>query len=168
MSRASAVARRDILEAPASPHALLPFLTITHRNLAEPIRVVSDALAYVWGGETYHGVPFDVRLLPDGEGVPESVLVMQNVDRRIGAAIRGVSERARVTLSLLTSADFDLGADPRVEVGTAQAIYGFAAFELVDVSVTPADIQGRLILRDYGQEPFGTFATEVVAPGLWR
>lgn len=169
MSRASAVAARVELEDPSSPHALLCFLTISHAALAEPIRVVSDVMNYVLGGQVFVGMPFGFRLLTDGEASPRTQIKVQNVDRIIGQALRSMTGRAGVQLQLVSSADFDLGQDPRVEVGTAAEIYGFAHFSLVNVNADVSELTGEVILQDYSVEPWpNTRATEELFPGLYR
>lgn len=156
------------LEAPESPDALLAFLTITHEVLAAPIRVVSDVFDYIAGGETYVGLPFGYRLLTDDEASPQTELRMQNVDRRIGQALRLVTSPARLNLVIRSSADFDLTQNPRTEVSNAP-IYAMSQFHLVDVRVDVAEITGRVILRDYSQEPWpGYRATQSRLPGLFR
>ncbi|MCU0909793.1 MAG: DUF1833 domain-containing protein [Rhodobacteraceae bacterium] len=167
MSRAGAVARRAELEAEANPHAQLPFLEITHSGLTRPIRVVSDVFDYVWRGHTWLGLPFEIDLLTDGDAPPEARVRVQNTDRRIGEALRTMPDRAQLALSLLSSADFDLSVNPRVEVGTAAVIYGYAHFELVDVDADATQLVGRIFLRDLAQEIYGFAATEARAPGLF-
>lgn len=160
--------RADLLS-DAAPHALLGFLTLTHRNLVEPIRVVSDPTDFVVDGQTFIGCPFEFRLLTDDEQAPTTQLRIQNVDRRIGEAIRAVTDRATVRLDARTTADFDLSVVPRVEIGTSSIIYGFRHFDLIDVTVTPIDVSGTLMLRDYSQEPWpGKRATQSRCPGLFR
>lgn len=160
--------RADLLS-DAGPHALLAFLTLTHRNLVEPIRVVSDPIDFVVDGETYLGCPFEFRLLTDDEQAPTTQLRIQNVDRRIGEAIRTVTDRATVRLDARTTAEFDLSVVPRVELGASSVIYGFRHFDLIDVTVTPIDVTGTLMLRDYSQEPWpGKRATQSRCPGLFR
>lgn len=168
MTRSTALPARDDLESVASPHALLAFLTVDHPRLAEPIRVVSDVFDYEWAGNTYVGLPFEFSILSDNEGPPATQIRMQNVDRRIGAALRTVPDRATVRVDVLSSADFDLSEDPRLEVGTPAAIYAFRHFELIDVDVNAVEITGRVFLRDYAQEPWGRSATQSRCPGLFR
>lgn len=160
---------RQDLDAQLSPHALIGFLTIEHRNLPEPVCVVSDPLDFVVGGQLYVGCPFEFQLLTDEDQPPTTVLRVQNVDRRIGEALRTISDRARVKLEARTTADFDLSVVPRVESGVSSVIYGFRHFELVDVTVTPLEVSGTLMLRDYAQEPWpGKRATMARCPGLYR
>lgn len=161
---------RDDLESHTSPNALLAFITINHRNLAQPIRVVSDPIDFVVGGERYIGCPFEFKLLTDEDEAPRSQIRIQNVDRMIGEAIRSVKERAQVRLEIRTTADFNLSVVPRTEIpGGSSVIYGFRYFELIDVTVTSLDVTGTVMLRDYTQEPWpGRRATQSRTPGLFR
>lgn len=157
------------LEASASADAILAFLTITHRNLSEPIRVVSDVFDYELGGLSFIGLPFDLKVVTDADSAPYTELRMQNIDRRIGQALLGLTERAQLALQVLSSADFDLSVDPRVEIGTAATIYAFADFELVDVDAGATELTGRVMLRDPTQEPWPSVrATQGRCPGLFR
>lgn len=170
MSRTITPAIRSDLQAQSSPHALLGFLTITHRNLIEPIRVVSDPLNYVIGGVEFIGCPFEFQLLTDEDQPPMTQVRVQNVDRRIGEAIRTVTDRAQVMLEARSTADFNLAVIPRVELpGGSSVIYGFRHFDLIDVTVTPLEVTGTVMLRDYSQEPWpGKRATQSRCPGLFR
>lgn len=160
---------REGLEAAETPDAILAFLTITHPGLADPIRVVSDVMDYVVDGQTFIGMPFEYALLTDNEAAPQTELRMQNVDRKIGMALRRIKERAKVRLDVRSSADFDLGQDPRVELASGAPIYAFEQFELVDISVDAVEITGRVMLRDYSQESWpGIRATQSRCPALFR
>lgn len=157
------------LEAADSSNALLAFLTVTHPLLPNPIRVVSDVIDYVVGGQTFTGLPFGFEPLTDGEGAPMTELRIQNVDARIGRALLGLNDRAQISLEIRSSADFDLSQDPRVEIPGGSVIYAFAGFDLVDVTVTVAEVTGRVMLRDYSQEPWpGLRCTQSRMPGLFR
>jgi hypothetical protein len=169
MSRTIDADAKAALEAPESADALLAFLTVTHPSLQEPIRVVSDVLDYVLGGATYLGLPFEFGILTDIEGPPQTELRMQNVDQRIGQALLGLNDRAKVTLEIRSSSDFDLSQNPRTEIAGGSTLYRFADFDLIDVTVTASDISGRVMLRDYSQEPWpGQRCTQSRMPGLFR
>jgi hypothetical protein len=157
------------LEADQTPDAILAFLTVTHPLLPDPIRVVSDVMDYTVDGNLYQGLPFDFNVLTDQDGPPMTELRMQNVDRRIGIALMGLNDRATVTLTLRTSADFDLTVDPRTELPGGSVIYEFERFDLIDVTVTDAEISGRVMLRDFSQEAYpGVRCTQILVPGLFR
>ena len=169
MTRATAIAARAELERTSSPHALLAFMTITHPALAEPLRVVSDAMDYTFGGALFIGMPFGLDLLPDSDATATTQLRMQNVDRRIGQALRSMTGRATVQLQLMSSVDFDLTQDPRTEIGSAAQIYGFAHFSLRNVTVNATEVTGEVIFHDYSTEPFPHIrATQDRLPGLFR
>lgn len=159
---------RDFL-AQESPNAILGFLEIRHAALVDPVRVVSDPMDYMVGGKLYLGCPFNIKLVTDTEDAPRTELVVQNVDTRIGEALRAINTRAKVSLEVRSSSDFDLTKDPREERGDSAVIYGFRQFELVDVTVNPLNVSGTLMLRDYSQEPWpGQRATQSRTPGLFR
>lgn len=169
MSRVIDADVKKSLEEPESVDALLAFLTVTHPSLPDPIRVVSDVMDYIVGGQTYLGLPFEFGILTDIEGPPQTELRMQNVDQRIGLALLGLNDRAKVTLEIRTSADFNLSQDPRTEIPGGSVLYRFADFDLIDVTVTASDISGRVMLRDYSQEPWpGQRCTQSRMPGLFR
>lgn len=157
------------LEAQISPNALLGFLTITHPNLPEPIRVVSDPIDFEADGLTWLGCPFEFVLLTDEDHPPTSQIRVQNVDRRIGEALRTVTDRARVRLEVRSTVDFDLSVVPRVEQsGGSAVIYQFSHFDLVDVTVNAMEVTGTVMLRDFAQEPWpGKRATQSRCPGLF-
>ena len=160
---------RASLEREASPDALLAFLTVTHPRLVEPIRLVSDVFDYLRGGQQFIGLPFNFTAVTDEEGGPTTQLTVQNVDRRIGEALRSMPDRAIVQVEVLSSADFDLSKDPREEIGSASPIYAMRHFQLIDVTASVTEITGTLMLRDYSQEPWpGRSATQSVCPGLFR
>lgn len=160
---------KTALEAQDSVDALLVFLTVTHPLLPQPIRVVSDVMDYVVAGATYVGLPFEFAILTDGEDAPMTELRMQNVDARIGRALLGLNDRALVAVDIRSSADFDLSQDPRVELGGGSVVYAFSGFELIDVTADAATVSGRIMLRDYAQEPFpGLRCTQSRMPALFR
>ena len=160
---------KAVIEAPDSVDALLAFLTITHPLLPDPIRVVSDVIDYVVDGQTFKGLPFDFGILSDNEGPPMTELRVQNVDRQIGRALLALNDRAKVALEIRSSADFDLSLDPREELPGGSPLYQFAEFDLIDVTVTASDISGRVMLRDFSQEPWpGRRCTQSRSPGLFR
>lgn len=169
MTRDITPERAADLRAEVSPHALLGFLTITHPRLPQPIRVVSDPMDFVVDGNTWLGCPFEFQLLTDEDSAPTTQIRVQNVDRRIGAALRDLPDRARIALEARSTADFDLTVSPRVPLAPTPPIYAFRHFDLIDVTVTAVDVTGTVMLRDYTQEAYpGKRATQSRCPGLFR
>ncbi|AWD21621.1 DUF1833 family protein [Fuscovulum blasticum] len=162
-------AARLALESVASTDALLPFVLVEHPALAQPIRVVSDVIDYQMDGHLWLGLLFRVSLPTDTDGPPEASITIPNVDRRIGTALRVLTDRAYVTLSVLSSADFDLSQDPRVAPGPVTPVYPAMRFVLVDIECNVSQLSGTLMLRDYTQEPWPRlFATESRLPALFK
>lgn len=169
MSRAVSTAVRQSLETSDSPDALLAFLTLTHGNLSDAIRVVSDVMDYVVGGQTFIGMPFGYRLLSDGDSGGKTQLVVQAIDRRITTALLASTERAKVRLELRSSADFNLSVSPRTETAANAPIYAFAGFDLVNVQGDALQITGDVELTDFTTEPWPRYrATQDMLPGLFR
>ena len=169
MTRSIAPEGKRTLEAQESGDGFPPFRSATPPLLPQPLGVVSDVMVSLGGGEWFRGLPFGLGTLSAGEGPPMTELRMQNVDARIGRALLGLNDRAQVSLEIRSSADFDLSQNPRVEIPGGSVIYAFAGFDLIDVTGTVAEISGRVMLRDYSQEPWpGLRATQTRCPGLFR
>lgn len=169
VARPVSAAARAAIEVPQARDAIIAFATISHPNLIDPIRVVSDVIDYVVEGDLFIGIVFEVKLLNDTDAAPVTELRVPNIDRRIGVALKSLTQRAQVRLDVRSSADFDLSVDPRVAVGDVAPIYSFRHFDLIDVDCNAEALSGRLILRDFAQEPWpGVFATQTALPGLFR
>lgn len=169
MPRTITTAFRKEAEASFSDEADLCFLTISHSQLSEPVRVVWDTKDYVYAGHTFTGFPFDIQILTDDEGPPKAQLSIQNVDSRIGETIRGLATPPRVKLELLSSLDFDITVDPRIEIGSANVVYSFDKAFLTNVKIDFLTVSGDLIGWDYLQRVWpGRRATQAIFPGLFR
>jgi hypothetical protein len=71
----------------------------------------------------------------------------------------------KVAQHILSSADFNLTANPRTEVGTATAFYSMENFETVDAQFDAVAGEVSLVLRDYSQAQYGLYATAVASAG---
>ena len=152
----------------ASPDAILVFAQITHPLLAEPMRVVTDVVAYNWQSVTWHGVLFEFEAVQDDDRTPEARITLPAIDRTIANALIALPERAQISLWILSSADFDLSEDPREPIGTPHVYRSFLNMGLVDVRGNVSTASGRLLVRDPSQEPWPPIrATQAIAPGLF-
>lgn len=152
-----------------SGEAIIAFLTISHSSLADPIRVAGDGADYLFQGETWTGFPFGFSLLTDEDGSPRCQIDVQNVDRRIGDALKALSSPARVRLDLVAASEFDQTATPRVALGTPPIEYTARHLFLVNVSVTAATVTGDVVSWDYFQTTWpARLATQDRYPGLFR
>jgi hypothetical protein len=169
MTRTITPAVRRELETADSPAGLLAFLTISHPGLVDPITVVSDVMDYQVGATLYRGVVFGFRLLTDGETGARTQIVVQAVDRRITQALLSVEDRAKVTLELRSTTDFDLTQDPRIEVAATAPVYAFRNFEMMNVTGDAAQISADVEIADFTTEPWPSIrATQDRLPGLFR
>lgn len=147
----------------------LVFLTISHPLLLEPVRVVWDAVDFIWGGNTFIGFPFDIQILSDDEQPPRASLAFQNVDQVIGETIRGLNTPPRMQMDLLSSVDFNLAVTPRTQIGTPTVFYTASRLFLVNVRVDVLQITADIVGWNYLQRVWpGVRATQAAFPGLFR
>lgn len=170
MPREISAGLRRALDQPETGEALLIFVSITHPELSVTIRAVSDAVDYVWRGETWYGIPFEIELVSDDDRPPSARIAMQNVDRRIGEAVRGLATPPRLTLDVVAASEFDETASPRVPLsGEPEAEYTAAKLFLADVRGDAGFIEGQMTGWNYVQEIWpGIRATQNRLPGLFR
>lgn len=89
--------------------AWLVLLTISHEDLAEPIRITTDAVNTISNGETYFPYPIQIELPDDIEGrIPQAQLVVDNTTKEIIAVLRSLSSPASVTIQIVRSEDTDI------------------------------------------------------------
>lgn len=121
----------------------LVLVTIDHDDLIEPIRVVNNTEDVLSGGDTYIAFPFDVTL-PDAreDAPPRARLIIDNVSREIGEAIRTITSAPGVTLEVVRAADPD----------TIEISWPF--FKLRNVKWDAGKVSGDLSLEDFTSEPY--------------
>lgn len=159
--------RADI-EREANSDALLVFITITHPDLLEPIRVVNDPENFTLSGALHVGFEFRIELLSDNDSPPTARLTIQNVDRRIGDTLLRTVNPPRIELQIVAASEFDTTVSPRTELGTAARIYRAQHLYLTDVSGDKLQVSGTLRSFDYTQETWPALrATEARYPGLY-
>lgn len=169
MARSISSSLRRILLLQESGEAIVCFFTITHPDLADPIRVVSDGVDYEWQGERWIGFPFRWQLLTDDETAPRCQIELQNVDRRIGDALQSLSSTVRLQIDIVAASEFDQTVDPRLPLGTPPEEYSAAHLRLSNVTVDAMAITGDVVSRDYSQDAFpGRLASQDRFPGLYR
>lgn len=159
-----------MLEASNSNGVLLVFLTITHHETTEVIRLVLDNEDFELGGELFNKSWFTITMLPDNERPPEATLSFPNVNRRAMNMIRHVNGPARVMFEIYSSRFFDTTVAPRVPVpGPAPTrMYRAKGLYLTNVSVSPSEVSATLRSWDYRTErwPEKT-GTQALLPGVY-
>lgn len=154
----SSVAREAIFAAQTG-EAFLVLLTLSHPDLADPIRVTSDSVNTVSGGNTFQRFPFTIGIPDEPEDVPPSArLEIDNVSREIIAAVQTVTgPPIAVRIEVVTASTTNT-----VECGPYDMI-------LQDVSGNALTVGGTLTFENILNEPFpaGEF-TPTDFPGCFR
>ncbi len=146
----------------------LVFLTITHSELAEPIRVVNDPENFMLDGKEHTGFDFKIELLTDNDQPPRAQLTVQAVDRRISNTLLKIVNPAQIELQVIDSGQFNLDVSPRTEIMTAVRAYRARKLYLADVTGDKLMVSGTLRSWDYTQDTWPALrATEARFPGLY-
>lgn len=121
----------------------LVLLAIDHADLVGTLRFVNNTEDVTSNGDVYLAFPFDVSL-PDAseDAPPRARLVIDNVSREIGQAIRSISSPATVTISVIRQDAPD----------TVEATW--PAMRLTSVSYDALTVEGALEPEDLTREPY--------------
>lgn len=143
MTRNLTQATRQAIFASQTGEAFLALVTIDHPDLAQPVRVSSDAVDTVSRGATFTAFPFQIALPEDSEErPPRSRLKIDNVDRTIVRTLRSISGAPSVLIELVRGAAPDI-----VEAS-------FPDFRLRDARYDVLTVEGDLDLEDFIAEPY--------------
>lgn len=169
MSRSTSALFRRAAYRPQTGEVVAMLLTLTHADLAAPIRVSTDNAATftvdgvtvrgtISNGENYTYLPMGFQLPDDSEeSISEARIQMDNIDRAILASIRSISSAPSVTIQLVLASQPD----------TIEAT--FNNFALADVQADPLTISGRLTLGNFLGEPYpGGSMNPSNFPGMFR
>jgi hypothetical protein len=134
----------------------LVLLTISHADLATPIRVVNNNEDIVSRGLTFQAFPFEI-VLPneDPDQPPKAYLRIDNVDRSVIAAVRGISSTPSVTIEVILAS-----APNNVEIG-------YSGFSLRNVTFDVAQIEAELLFESIFGEPITASMTPSRFPGMF-
>jgi hypothetical protein len=137
-------AMRSLLSREATD-PLLVLVTITH-PMIEPLRICNNQTGHdiVSDGQTFTAFPFTVTFASDTDETPRARLQVANTDRRIGAALMLIAGSAPAEVRFQAV----LASTPDVIEKS------FARFELRNVQITPISVEGDLLQRAYGAEPW--------------
>jgi len=140
--------------------AYLILLTLTYDG--GTIRFTSDSVETVYGGNTFEVYPFDIVLPTNEHGrVSESILTVDNCDRRIIEELRTYSTPMDVRIDVVATTD--VSSSP--QGGTTAT---FTDFKLRSVTYTSTTVSGRLTVEDFLQEPYPkTIFSQAKYPGLF-
>ena len=161
MSRPVSAAFIAACNAPQTEDGFLLCVTIEHSELPAPIRLVTNAQNVVRtiGAEqvTFLACPLQAKLSDDTDDrPPQARLIVDNIDRRMVAAVRTITSPPTVKLEVVKISDPD----------TVEA--EFSDFELKEVTYDALTIEGALTLEGLFQEPaVGWGFTPGYFPGLF-
>lgn len=173
MPRTLSVDFRNSLETVTSDEMALVFATVTHSSLLVPIRAVNDVVDYIYGGERYFGVPFEIVLLSDDDNPPTARIRIQNVDQIIGNALLDIPSSPMLTLTILALSDFGAVATvddrrTRTEVGTPTVEMTASHLRLDHVTIDAVMVEAEIKSYDVVNEPYPSVrATHDRLPGLF-
>jgi hypothetical protein len=121
----------------------LVLLTIAHDDLANPIRVVNNKEDITSNGEIYTAFPFEITPPGSQDGAPPTAkIIISNVSREIGQAIRSISTPPSVTITIVRQETPD--------VVEAQ----FVGMRLTNVSYDALAVSADLYFEDLTREPY--------------
>jgi hypothetical protein len=156
MSRACSAAFLAAVFAQQTDKVPVAFVTIDHATLSQPIRVNTSGQDIVRGGNNYQAFPFELTLPGEAENMPAAKLRIDNTDRRIIQAVRGITSPASVTMALALADSPD----------TTEA--EFDSFSLSNVTYDMGMVEGDVTVEDFTSEPFPSGSmTPANFPGLF-
>lgn len=160
MPRPLSSALKMAMHAQQTGETLLAITKISHASILNgPLRLVNDLQDFVSNGQTYTALPFQVTLPAVGEeGRPTVRLVVDNVDRSMVAAIRGIPPSSPPTVQI----DVVLASQPDVSE------ISFPDLSLRNVDYDQFVIEGELALDEDDREPipYQSFSPQLF-PGLF-
>ncbi len=162
---------RNAIEAQNGIHFPVAFLTVTHSTLGTAVRLVNDTVDYVWKGNTYTSLPFDVQIMSDDDRPPSAQLIIPNIDISIGVAIAAMQTPPQVQIDICNSLGFNLTVTPRVGIGVnlPNAEYTASGLYMLNISVDAIQISGELSTFNYVSELWpGKRCVQALTPGIYR
>lgn len=143
MSRNLSPSTLEALNAQESGEVFIALITLEHEALTEPIRVNTSGASLIVGDVEYIDLPVTI-VLPDEapDRPPRSKLSIDNVDQRIGVAVRQINTAPTVHISIVTASDPET-----VDVA-------FPDFKLTNVTTTRPTVEGDLTLEEFTDEPY--------------
>lgn len=143
MSRSITSQTRAAFFAPETDEVFIILLTLSHDEMAAPIRVCSAAENILSRGETFIPFPFALTLPEDEDGrPPRARLGIDNIDRQIVLAVRSLTSSPQVLIEIIRAAAPDV-----VEAR-------FEDFRFTNISYDSRAVTGDLTVEDFTAEPF--------------
>ncbi|MFH1158915.1 MAG: DUF1833 family protein [Pseudomonadota bacterium] len=143
MSRNVSAELKQAVYAQETTEAFIVLVTLSHPDLATPIRVNSSGQEVISNGDLFVAFPFEV-ILPDDvdDRPPRARLSIDNVSREIVLAIRTISSAPFVTIQIV------MASSP----STIEA--AFPDFRLANITYDQLTVEGDLTLEEFIGEPY--------------
>lgn len=144
MSRGLSSAAKAELYAANCTGVWLVLLTVEHATFGATIRLVNDRQSVTSGGDVYTPMAFRPSLPPDRDGPARAVVVVDNVDRALIAAVRAITTPATVTMELIrrSAPDTIVASWPYLRLVGATIDAGQITFELAPDAVLDESYPG--------------------------
>lgn len=138
--------------------AFIALVTISHPELAAPIRVSTDSQDIQSRGMSFVSYPFEVYLPSDEDGRPPLARMrLDNLDQDISTALRSITTPADVLIEMILSSNWD------------EIVTSFTEFKLTRADYDVMTIEGDLSVRSYGIEPYPALLYSPVRfPSMFR
>lgn len=143
MSRNVSAELKQAVYAQETEQEFVVLITLSHPDLATPIRVNSSGKDVVSNGETFLAYPFEV-VLPDDvdDRPPRAKLRIDNISREIVLAVRSISSAPFVTIQIVMAT-----APNTIEAE-------FPDFRLSNITYDQLTVEGDLTLEEFIGEPY--------------
>ena len=143
MSRHITPQTRAAIYAPETDEVFIILLTLHHAGMEVPLRVCSGGQETTSRGETFVAYPFALTLPEDEDGrAPRARLSIDNVDRQIVVAVRGLTSSPQVLIEIIRA------AAPDVVEAT------FEDFRFTNIAYDSWVVTGDLTVEDFTAEPY--------------
>lgn len=134
---------RAAVNAQETGEVFIVLVEIDHADMADPVRLSSDAVDTTSNGAVYTAYPFDITLPDDPEeGITRARITIDNIHREQINWIRNLASSPTLTISIVLASDPD----------TVEAQYG--NFELTNVQYDALTITGDLGITSFMGEPY--------------
>lgn len=139
-----------------SGNVLSVLIEIRHPSIATPIRLCDNTEDLTSNGDVFTGYPFELTLFQEDGQTPRANLRVQNVDRRIGDAVKQLTNRPTMDIAVVVADspdDFE---------------FDWIQTELASVNGNVIAVTGEITGVDYTSEPWPYLrATQDALPGLY-
>ena len=143
MSRTLSSTLKAAVYGQETDEVLVVLIEIDHADLANPIRVCSNAGDVVSNGNTFVAFPFELTLPDDQDNAaPRASLRIDNVDRQIVQAIRTIGSPPSVRIMVVLASDPD----------TIEADWD--GFTLRVASYDALTVAGEILTDAFEDEPY--------------